>query len=124
MADATLTRRKDFLSILDFDAADLERCLQLAAQVKADRSLGRHAPTTETLNGRHVAMLAAASDRDGVVAFYAWLRSQKDHLPIDVAAPQESLAEVLAGAPGVGATDEYTQHGSQYTQAVGCPVTS
>lgn len=34
--------------------------------------------------GRHVAMLAAASDRDGVVAFYAWLRSQKDHLPIDV----------------------------------------
>ena len=34
MTDATLTRRKDFLSILDFDAFDLERCLQLAAQVK------------------------------------------------------------------------------------------
>ena len=57
MAEATLTRRKDFLSILDFDAADLEYCLQLAAQVKADRSLGRHAPTMETLNGRNVAML-------------------------------------------------------------------
>jgi ornithine carbamoyltransferase len=57
MAEATLTRRKDFLSILDFDAADLEHCLQLAAQVKADRSLGRHAPTRETLNGRNVAML-------------------------------------------------------------------
>jgi ornithine carbamoyltransferase len=57
MADATLTRRKDFLSILDFDAADLEYCLQLAAQVKADRSLGRHAPTTDMLSGRHIAML-------------------------------------------------------------------
>jgi len=56
MTPATQTR-KDFLSILDFDAADLERCLQLAAQLKADRSLGRHAPTADALNGRHVAML-------------------------------------------------------------------
>ena len=32
--------RKDFLSVLDFEPADLERCLDLAAQVKADRSLG------------------------------------------------------------------------------------
>jgi len=53
---ATLTR-KDFLSVLDFDAADLERCLRLAARVKADRTLGRLAPTAETLSGRHVAML-------------------------------------------------------------------
>ena len=57
MADTTLTRRKDFLSVLDFDAADLEHCLQLAAQVKSDRSLGRHAPTADVLNGHHVAML-------------------------------------------------------------------
>src|SRR3954447_7933531 len=49
--------RKDFLSILDFDAADLERCLALAAQLKADRALGRHAPTANVLDGRHVAML-------------------------------------------------------------------
>src|SRR5438445_1147439 len=53
---ATLTR-KDFLSVLDFEAADLERCLRLAARVKADRTLGRLAPTAETLSGRHVAML-------------------------------------------------------------------
>ena len=54
----TLTStRKDFLSILSFDPVDLERCLDLAAQVKADRSLGREAPTAEALNGRHVAML-------------------------------------------------------------------
>jgi ornithine carbamoyltransferase len=52
-----LTRRKDFLSVLDFDAADFERCLEVAAEVKADRSLGRHAPTALALNGRHVAML-------------------------------------------------------------------
>ena len=56
MTPATLTR-KDFLSVLDFDATDLERCLRLAVQVKADRTLGRLAPTAGTLSGRHVAML-------------------------------------------------------------------
>jgi ornithine carbamoyltransferase len=48
---------KDFLSVLDFDAADLERCLDLAAQLKADRSLRNDAPTAGALRGRHVAML-------------------------------------------------------------------
>jgi len=52
-----ISMRKDYLSVLDFDAPDLELCLQLAAQVKADRSLGRHAPTADALNGRHVALL-------------------------------------------------------------------
>src|SRR3954466_9401734 len=56
MPSVTQTR-KDFLSVLDFDAADLERCLQLAAQLKADRSLGRHAPTADALGGRHIALL-------------------------------------------------------------------
>ncbi len=56
MTPATVTR-KDFLSVLDFDATDLERCLRLAAQVKADRTLGRLAPTADTLSGRNVAML-------------------------------------------------------------------
>jgi len=54
---AAVTHRKDFLSVLDFDAADLELCLEIAAQVKADRVLGRQAPTSAALNGRHVAML-------------------------------------------------------------------
>jgi ornithine carbamoyltransferase len=49
--------RKDFLSILDFEPADLEHCLDLAAQAKADRWLGRDAPTADLLGGRHVAML-------------------------------------------------------------------
>src|SRR6476620_8597395 len=56
LSEATQTR-KDFLSVLDLDAFDLERCLRLAAQLKADRSLGRHAPTANTLDGRHIAML-------------------------------------------------------------------
>ena len=49
--------RKDFLSVLDFDAVDLECCLDLALRMKAERSLGAHAPTAHLLNGRYVAML-------------------------------------------------------------------
>ena len=56
MNSATLTR-KDFLSLVDFDAVDLERCLNLAAQVKADRALGPQAPTAQALNGASAAML-------------------------------------------------------------------
>ena len=39
MPHATRTTRKDFLSVLDFDAADLERCLDLAARLKLERRL-------------------------------------------------------------------------------------
>src|SRR5882672_11091466 len=56
MMPATTTR-KDFLSVLDFDATDLERCLELSARVKAERTLGRQAPTADALDGRHVALL-------------------------------------------------------------------
>src|SRR6478736_3274353 len=56
MTQATSTH-KDYLSVLDFDAADFERCLRLAAQLKADRVLGRQAPTADALSGRHVALL-------------------------------------------------------------------
>src|SRR6266853_4490637 len=56
MAGATTTR-KDFLSVLDFDATDLERCLDLAARLKAERNLGRQAPTVDALDGRHIALL-------------------------------------------------------------------
>ena len=53
-----LTRiRKDFLSVLDLEPADFERCLDLAAQLKADRPLGREAPSADVLGGRHVALL-------------------------------------------------------------------
>ena len=48
---------KDFLSVLDLAAADLDRLLALAAEVKADRRLGPRAPTSAALNGRHVGLL-------------------------------------------------------------------
>jgi ornithine carbamoyltransferase len=56
MPGATSTR-KDFLSILDLDATDLEGCLQLGARLKAERTLGRQAPTADALDGRHIALL-------------------------------------------------------------------
>ena len=49
--------RKDFLSILDFTPADLESCLTLAREMKRDRRLGRPAPTSSLLGGRHAVLL-------------------------------------------------------------------
>jgi ornithine carbamoyltransferase len=54
---ASLAPRRHFLSVADLDAADLERCLELALRMKAERPLGIHAPTAQTLAGRYVAML-------------------------------------------------------------------
>ena len=48
---------RSFLSILDLTREDLNRLLDLAAQVKSDRPLGRRAPTADALAGSHVAML-------------------------------------------------------------------
>jgi ornithine carbamoyltransferase len=48
---------RDFLSILDLPDGDLIRLLDAAAQMKADRPLGRRAPRVELLNGAHVALL-------------------------------------------------------------------
>jgi ornithine carbamoyltransferase len=76
---ATQTR-KDFLSVLDFDAADLEHCLKLAAQVKADRTLERHAPTAEALNGRHVAMLFHKPSLRTFATFEIAIRELGGHL--------------------------------------------
>jgi len=53
----TTTTPKDFLSVLNFDSADLDRTLRLATRLKADRALGRQAPTATALQGRHIALL-------------------------------------------------------------------
>ena len=45
------------MSVLDFDPAELETCLTLAARVKRDRALGNEAPTAKALGGAHVALL-------------------------------------------------------------------
>ena len=57
MTQATVARRKHFLSVTDFEAVDLERCLELALRMKAERALGADAPTAHVLAGRYVAML-------------------------------------------------------------------
>ena len=57
MTHAARTTGKDFLSILDMEADDLERSLELAARLKLDRRLGPQAPTATALSGRYVAML-------------------------------------------------------------------
>src|SRR4051812_11579636 len=48
---------KDFLSVLDLEARDLERCLDVALRMKAERRLGSDASTARTLGGQYVAML-------------------------------------------------------------------
>jgi len=46
---------KDFLSILDLPASDLDRLLAISAQMKSDRRAGR--PSPHALTGLHVALL-------------------------------------------------------------------
>src|SRR5204863_10015154 len=48
---------EDFLSVLDFDPAELEACLTLSERLKRQRSLGQKAPTSNALKGAHVALL-------------------------------------------------------------------
>ena len=95
---ATTQTRKDFLSVLDLDVCDLERCLQVAAQLKADRSLGRHAPTADALDGRHVAMLFDKPSLRTRTTFEIAIRELGGHvvaLQPDVAlGRRESVADV------------------------------
>jgi ornithine carbamoyltransferase len=48
---------KDFLSILDLSYFDLEQLLHVSGQMKADRRLGKQAPSASALAGLHVALL-------------------------------------------------------------------
>ena len=48
---------KNYLSVLDFDAAGFAHLLELAARLKSERKLGRRAPTAQALAGQHVALL-------------------------------------------------------------------
>jgi ornithine carbamoyltransferase len=55
---SSLTRpAPSLLSILDFTSREIEVCLALAARLKRERPMGRHAPTAHALAGRHVALL-------------------------------------------------------------------
>ena len=57
MSIAPVHPAKDFLSLLDLPTVTLERLLDAAAELKAQRYLGQRAPTAGTLAGTHVAML-------------------------------------------------------------------
>ena len=48
---------KDFLSILDLGAIDLDRLLAIATEMKVDRRLRQRAPTAQALAGLHVALI-------------------------------------------------------------------
>ena len=49
--------KKTFLSVLDFDPAELEQCLSRALRLKQERKAGAKAPTAGALAGTHVALL-------------------------------------------------------------------
>jgi ornithine carbamoyltransferase len=48
---------RNYLSVLDFDAAGFAHLMELATRLKAERRLGRRAPTAQALAGQHVALL-------------------------------------------------------------------
>lgn len=97
MTQATTTH-KDYLSVLSFDAADFERCLHLATQLKADRGLGTHAPTANALGSRHVALLFDKPSLRTRTTFEVGIRELGGHvvvLPRDVAiGVREPVADV------------------------------
>jgi ornithine carbamoyltransferase len=76
---------KDFLSILDLAAADLDRLLALAMQMKADRRLGLRAPTSAALAGMHVALLFEKPSLRTRSTFEVAIRELGAH-PLDVPA--------------------------------------
>jgi ornithine carbamoyltransferase len=92
------TTHKDYLSVLSFDAADFERCLHLATQLKADRGLGPLAPTAHALGSRHVALLFDKPSLRTRTTFEVGIRELGGHvvvLPRDVAVGvREPVADV------------------------------
>lgn len=76
---------KDFLSVLDFGPADLDRLLQLSVKLKADRRLAAKAPTAGALAGLHVALLFEKPSLRTRSTFEVAIRELGGH-PLDVPA--------------------------------------
>jgi ornithine carbamoyltransferase len=57
MQTPSIARPRHFLSVTDFEPGDLERCLDLALRMKADRAAGSSGAIGRPLNGCYVAML-------------------------------------------------------------------
>ena len=76
---------KDFLSVPDFGASDLDRLLRLAVEMKAARRLGVQAPTAAALEGLHVALLFEKPSLRTRATFEVAIRELGGH-PLDVPA--------------------------------------
>jgi len=87
---------KDFLSILDLSPAELERLLAIAAEMKADRRVGRQSPPS--LAGLHVALLFEKPSLRTRSTFEIAIRELGGdtlHLPAEFAEGQrEPLADI------------------------------
>ena len=88
---------RSFLSVMDLEAADLERCLALAAELKAARAAGRRKAVTP-LAGRHVALLFDKPSLRTRVTFEVAIRELGGEpmlIPADVAlGNREPVADV------------------------------
>jgi ornithine carbamoyltransferase len=85
---AARTSPKDFLSVLDFDADQLDEALRLAARLKQERRLGRRASTSAALSALHVALLFEKPSLRTRATFEIAVRE----LGGDVIAPERDVA--------------------------------
>ncbi len=92
------TTGKDFLSILDLEPEELERLLETALRLKAERRLGPHAPTASALAGTHVALLFEKPSLRTRSTFEIAIRelgSQTLHVPSDmISGTREPLEDI------------------------------
>ena len=85
---AARTSPKDFLSVLDFDADQLDEALRLAGRLKQERRLGRRASTSTALSALHVALLFEKPSLRTRATFEIAVRE----LGGDVIAPERDVA--------------------------------
>ncbi len=85
---AARTSPKDFLSVLDFDADQIDEALRLAARLKQERRLGRRASTSSALSALHVALLFEKPSLRTRATFEIAVRE----LGGDVIAPERDVA--------------------------------
>jgi ornithine carbamoyltransferase len=86
--NAARTTPKDFLSVLDLDADQIDEALRLALRLKQDRRLGRRASTATALSALHVALLFEKPSLRTRATFEIAVRE----LGGDVIAPERDVA--------------------------------
>jgi ornithine carbamoyltransferase len=86
--NAARTVPKDFLSVRDFDADQIDEALRLAGRLKQERRLGRRASTASALSALHVALLFEKPSLRTRATFEIAVRE----LGGDVIAPERDVA--------------------------------